>query len=425
MIYRIIFFLFMTTLTFVTPALATFEEVEDAKLKARLAEVLKDQLIDFRLVKLQVDILAKDLVEGQAVLPVVDMKGQLIRATYPAEAFSLRSVEHKGVGVLSSGKTERPDTATVKLPDEQLYQLGKCGQFKEGGEESACGNLTILDQDLTMAMALSIDPENGMSILEPVNTLLGETRYQGIHLVYNLAFVLPIDLECDVDKGFLRASDQLYPNDLMRKQTNVILECDGQFYAQDPATVWSRMDAIWSSVRTVYGLFQAAWHDDWRLYLPVIGHQGWLLGFGPSATNKVDLSREIEETRLYYTFTADDLHHFFVGYDVSGVLGRAGGIGSAAGGIGGGGGHNHAYSEARTTMTHFAMFIVAAHEAGHLLGGVHGDGSVNMCIWPTFCGPSIMLAGSGGAPDTRVPFFSSANSNNMESVISAHLDDWP
>ena len=425
MAFRIIFILLAATFTFITPAQATFEEVEDEKLKARLAEVLKGQLTDFRLVRFQVDLLAKTLVEGQAVLPVVGRKGKLLQAAYPAEGLSLRSPEHKGVGVLSSGKTEKPETTSVPLPDEQLYQLGKCGQFKEGGEEASCGNLTILDQDLTMAISLSIDYQNGMSILEPVNLLLGETQYQGLHLVYNLAFVLPLDLECDVEAGVLEPRESIFPRVDMRKQTNVILECDGQFYAQDPATVWSRMDAIWSSVRTVYGLFQAAWNEDWRLYLPVIGHQGWLLGYGPTTTNKVDLSREIEETRLYYPFTADDLHHFFVGYNVSGVLGRAGGIGSVAGGIGGGGGHNHAYSEARTSMTHFAMFIVAAHEAGHLLGGVHGDGSASMCIWPTFCGPSIMLAGGGGAPDTRVPFFSSTNSDNMEAVIGAHLLDYP
>ncbi len=410
-----------------SPAWATFEEVEDKALKSQVAEVLKGQLKDFRLVNLKVGSLAEGLGGGKAVIPVVDTKGELVEAGYRAERVSLRSPEHKGVAILNSGKTDNPDAKEVGMPGEQIYQLGECGSLKKGGSSAACGNLTILDSSQTMAIFMNIDPVHGMSITEPLNTLLGTNKYEGIHIVYNHAYVIPFDLQCDeVASTSAGHSDTAFDISYLRKTTNVILQCDGQFYGRDPGTAWSRMDAVWSSVQTVYGIFQVAWHDNWRLRFQVIGHQGWLPGFGPTTTNKVDLSSEVKGQRLYSPFTSDDIHHFFVGYDVSSVLGRACGIGTSGGGLGGGGGNNHQYSEARSHMTHFATFIVAAHEAGHVLGGKHGDGDASICIIPSagLCGPSIMLAGGGGAPDGRVPVFSGSNSGNMEAVIDAHLPDY-
>jgi hypothetical protein len=425
MLSRVICLCLTALLACACPAWATFEEVEDKELKAQVAEALKGQLKDFRLVNLKVGEMAQGLNAGKAVIPVVDAKGELVEGGYQAARISLRAPEHKGVAVINSGKTEAPDAKEVGMPAEQIYQLGDCGSLKKGDSSAACGNLTILDGSQTMATIMNIDPSYGMTITEPLNSLLGSNKYESIHIVYNQVYHIPVDLQCDeVAATGDDASEVGFDISYIYKKTNAILQCDGQFYGVNPGTAWSRMDAIWASVQTVYSLFQVAWNEDWRLRIYVIGHQGWLPGFGPTTTNKVDLSNEVKNLRLHSPFTSNDLHHFFVGYDVSGVLGRACGIGTAGGGLGGGSNNNHQYSEARTHMTHFATFIVAAHEAGHVLGGVHGDGSASLCPFPGFCGPSIMLAGGGGAPDGRVPFFSRTNSSNMEAVIDPHLPDY-
>ncbi len=408
------------------PAWASFEEVEDKDIRAQVAEALKGQLKDFRLVNLKVGAVAKDLEGGKAAIPIMTNKGELMEAGYPAVRISLRAPEHNGTAALLSGKSEDPDIKEVGIPDEQIYQLGECGSFEKGGPPAACGNLTILDPSQTMAISMNIDPEHGMSITEPLNTLLGTNKYEGIHIVYNHAYIIPFDLLCEeVASTSASHSDAAFDISYVDKKTDLVLQCDGQFFGQGPHTAWSRMDAVWASVSTVYGLFQAAQNQNWRLRFQIIRHFGWMPGTGPNTTDKEDLSREVKNQHMPSSFTSDDLHHFFVGYDVSGVMGRACGIGSVPGGLGGGGGNNHAYSEALTHWTHFATFIVAAHEAGHVLGGKHEYGDTNICVFPSFCGPSIMLDGSGGHPNGRVPVFSTTASALIASVIFRHLPDGP
>jgi hypothetical protein len=408
------------------PAWASFEEVEDKDLKAKVAEALKGQLKDFRLVNLKVAEVAKGLDGGRAAIPIMTQKGELMAAVYEAKRISLRAPGHNGMADLLSGKSDDPDIKEVSMPAEQIYQLGNCTSMKKGDPSAACGNLTILDPSQTMAIFMSIDPTHGMSIAEPINHLLGTTKYEGIHIVYNHAYTIPFDLLCEeVESTSSDHADAAFNISYIEKKTGLVLACDGQFYGWDQSTAWARLDAIWASVGTVYGLFQITQNENWRLRFEILRHRGFLPGFGPTTTDKAALSREVKNLPMPPEFTSDDLHHFIVGYDVSGVMGRACGIGSVRRGIGGGGGNNHAYSEAFRHWTHFATFIVAAHEAGHLLGGKHGDGSGSICIFPSFCGPSIMLDGAGGLPDTRVPVFSTATSASMAAVIERHLPDGP
>jgi hypothetical protein len=152
----------------------------------------------------------------------------------------------------------------------------------------------------------------------------------------------------------------------------------------------------------------------------------WVNG-GPTTTNKVDLSNEICDPGYFMLtpVTDSELHVFYVGYNVSGVYGRACGIGHGGStSFGGGSGLNSAYFEARSTQSAKTKWVVMAHEVGHLIGGTHGSGSLTGCaggLLSTLCGPSIMPAGSAGAPDTREPYFSDANDTQIIDTLNSVL----
>jgi len=72
------------------------------------------------------------------------------------------------------------------------------------------------------------------------------------------------------------------------------------------------------------------------------------------------------------------------------------------------------------------QWVVMAHEIGHLIGGRHEDGVVTgECaggvLSSTLCAPSLMPAGSAGAPEGRSPFFSNANDANILTTLYSVL----
>jgi hypothetical protein len=65
------------------------------------------------------------------------------------------------------------------------------------------------------------------------------------------------------------------------------------------------------------------------------------------------------------------------------------------------------------SLTLYSRVVVAAHEIGHMLGGLHIHGARHACAatsggWSRICGATLMLGGAGPLPDFRQPFFSNA-----------------
>ena len=93
-------------------------------------------------------------------------------------------------------------------------------------------------------------------------------------------------------------------------------------------------------------------------------------------------------------------------------------------GFGGAAGRNHAFSGALSSYSFKTKWVVAAHELGHLIGGVHSSGVTSGCaggLLNQICGPSIMPAGSAGGPETRQPYFSDANDTRIANVLNSVL----
>ena len=430
MVKRIVLMVLVLLLAAALPAAANFEQIQDERLKGQILEQLKGDVNDLTLLRYDVPALAKSMAEGKALVPLTSEKGDVIKAQVDANSVQVRSKDHPGVAYVMTGKGEDVKAEKVDIPREQNYVIGDCGnqEKRDSRLHTTCGALSILDEKQTMVQGMFVDPELGTSFVEPVGPILQSDKYEGVHIAYNRTQTVPLALNCDLEEpGPAPGSRDFHASALVGKKTNVVLDCDGQFFSADMWTAWSRQDSIHLITHLVYGLLEPILDGVWGLTIPVIQHQGWSLGYGPTTTDKVALSNEISSSsyHIYAPFTNDDLHFFFVGYNVSGVYGRACGIGTAGGGIGGSAGKNHAYAEARTSQSLKTKWVVMAHEMGHLIGGVHGDGDMTGCLGGTsICGPSIMLAGGAGAPEGRQPYFSSANDANITAVIGAHLADW-
>lgn len=416
-------------------------------LQQQVAIALWNDVFDFELVELDMNELSSDLELGNNVsLPVAAPDTDIMWIEeLPSSIVALRPGLFYAYQKMS--QPHFPDIR-VELPMERNYRVGDCTLMEKPLDISSCGALTILDEGKTMISGLVMIPEIGMSFLEPVDMILGGREYPGIHIVYNSKnTVNPITEEeepplppNDDDQFGLFSS---FTNQIESVisfpyyssfTTNIVLDGDQQFYDIDPSTVWQRMDAVYNAVDLVYTHIEP-WSWDWGLQMNIKGMEVWVNG-GPTTTDKVGLTDELVDPNYYliHPVTDEEIHFFSVGYNVSGVYGRAAGIGySGSNAIGGSSGNNHAYSEALTTQSLKTKWVVAAHEIGHLIGGQHGDGaqpSSDECAggwWALFglkgsqslCAPSLMPAGSAGAPDGRSAFFSDANDANIIDTLNA------
>jgi len=409
-------------------------------LEQELVSKLKGDVATFQLIELDMDKLAAGLNREDTVsVPVTGAGGEGITLVSTlSERVFLRDPELSvAIGKMSK-PDEKPSTVPMKLAPERNYRVMVNFPPKEKNESWLYGALTILDDDETMVSGMIMDSELGISFIEPVDIILGTRQNPGLHIVYNIKDTFMFT--CSNEDEEYETSNVGQSNYLNKSSvtslaimptphfyTNIVLDGDQQFYNIDPSTVWSRMESVFNNVDFIYSINEPL-SLDWGLHLTVKGLEVWISG-GPTTTNKVALSNELEDPGyfLIHPVEKDEIHFFFVGYDVSGVYGRACGIGnSGSDWFGGSEGRNHAYAEAMATQSLKAQWVVMAHEIGHLIGGRHEDGVVTgECaggvLSSTLCAPSLMPAGSAGAPEGRSPFFSNANDANILTTLYSVL----
>ncbi len=313
----------------------------------------------------------------------------------------------------------------VALPPEQNFHLGGVACTPSTQESPpACGSLTIINAEQAMVSGLIWEAKLGLGFFEPVDMVLGTPGANpGLHVVYHTTdTVNPFteDEQPPLPDGFVTDPVALADGDDFA--ANIVLDGDQTFYSRDPSTVWQRMDAVFNNVWFIYAIIEPL-SLDWSLDLDIKGMEVWING-GPTATDKIALTNALTDPSYFLIHPVSDqeLHFFFVGYNVTGVYGRAGGIGDPAkSAFGGDPGDNHAYGEARSTQSLKTKWVVMAHEIGHLVGGIHSLGQTTGCAGgylAALCGPSLMPAGGAGAPDTRQPYFSDANDTQITNVLS-------
>ena len=409
----------------------TEEPIDIGDPEDAIREILAGDVFDFHLVQLDMEAIVAGLGEGRIVLPLVNQENELLEAELIAKQIQLR------VDGLREGQLRFGDAVeSVNLSPEQNYRIGDCDEALE--EFTTCGSLTILDGAQIQIGGILVHEDFGLSFFEPVDYFLGGDEYPGLHIFYNLTGTEPTIFEGDDDfiGTFLIPGDGR-PLGLASpvratafKSTSIVLDGDVTFYNINTATVWSRQEEVLNAVAIVYGVIEPLSFENpnisnWGLSLQIKGQEVWVSG-GPTTTNSLALVNVITDPNYFLLnpVNNDELHYLYVGYNVSGVLGRAAGIGSAAG-FGGAQGNNHAFGEARSTQSLKTRWVVMAHEVGHVIGGSHGDGVTPGCTQFFFfipiCGDSIMPAGSASAPANRAPFFSDANDDNIANVLNVVL----
>ena len=427
--------------------------------KEQVREVLGENLTQFELRSFDTRSFVRSGARRPLDLVLPNEKNEMVKLRVSVQEFPGR-VKGLTDAFLKGGGTR---ARTIKLPREMNFQLGKCEK-----RDPTCGNLAVIGKQVE---GFVIDKNIGFALFEPLGTLMkrhGMKRWRGdrsCHLVYNANFHGPLPVE-DYDGDTHNHSDTQGPQsgksgliltgeqvaqDLRSSLANmgnfliepanampfpthipIKLDSDATFYSLSPGTIWSRQLSVINSVRIIYGLIEPLTNGDWSIIFDVEGQETWLPGYGPTTTNKVDLSDEINDPGYYMIHHADndEVSYFFVGYDMStGIAGRAGGICS----FGGDEGHqrNHAWGQQVEDVdggyafaTLFGRIIVATHEIGHMIGALHSDGctGATCCaagLFSFMCGNSIMMSGAAGglAPDFRDPFFTPDNSANIKDCV--------
>ncbi len=405
-----------------------------ADVQAEVAQRLEADVFAFQLVTLDMPTLVEGISAEIIELPFVDRDNGISTQGWPIRPIQLRA-DGLTEGVLRMDESSE----TVTLPPEQNYRFGECAENLE--EFANCGGLTILDEEQTMMSGMFISEDLGITFFEPVDILLGGRQYPGLHVFYNMAGTFDVTFDDDEQpaqedstsvpdqRSVFKVAPITQAQQVVVKSTSIVLDGDVTFYEIDKSTVWSRQESVFNNLALIYGLIEPLSVESpntatWGLSLTIKGQEVWVSG-GPTSTNGTTLINELVDSNylLLTSVNDDELHYLFVGYSVSGLFGKAAGIGTAAGGFGSGAGLNHAFGDGRSSSSFKTHWVVMTHEIGHLLGGIHEDGVINGCTtWLVFfqiCGNSIMPAGSAGAPSSRAAFFSDDNDANIFDVLNA------
>lgn len=403
------------------------------QIRQQVAEILSGDVSRFEVVEVDMAVLVESLEAGRILLPLADPDNQIVELELAAQPVQLRA-EGVTEGGLRSGPGE---VELVPLTQEQNFRIGECVSKEE--EFNGCGSLTILDEGQTMIGGLLVHQELGLTFFEPVDLIIGGRENPGLHIIYNVTGTEVIDFGEGEEPEVIALQPAKAPGmsaDLYLatayRDTNIVLDGDVSFYEIDKSTVWSRQEEVFNAVSIVYGFIEPLSAEspnisNWGLDLDIKGQEVWISD-GPTTTDGDDLIDEITDPNYFLLnpVTDTELHYLFIGYDVTDLYGQAAGIGSSSG-FGGGPGENHAFGDGRSGSSLKTRWVVMAHEVGHLLGGMHGDGVDPGCttffIFWQICGTSIMLGGGAGAPgpDKRAPFFSDANDDNIATVLNSVL----
>ncbi|MEF8795836.1 MAG: M12 family metallo-peptidase [Salinivenus sp.] len=393
---------------------ATQQDSQDdssEELASRVQEVLGSQVGALQIREIQVGQVAQELEAGETTLPLVTPDNEVIETTFQTRPANLRP-DSVDTGILREG----PDThEEVPLPPEQSYVLGERENVRR------IGGITILDEAETMLRGVVRHSDYGLSYIQSVNHLLRTDDYPNRHVIYNVANTEDFDIQ----------DGEAYPsegtNDARRgggaklnvdEPASVVLDGDVDFYTADKNTVWRRQESLFLATQLADGFIEPLSSDTWRLDLSIAGQEVWVSG-GPSTTDNGDLMNELEDPSYYliHSLSEKQMHLFLVGYDVNGLAGRAGGIGSPSGGWGGGSGDNHLFSEALSSRSLHVNRLVLTHEVGHLIGGHHGNSITSGCSG-SMCGRSIM---NHTITRSQEYFYSNANDGEISDVIDAVL----
>ncbi len=398
---------------------------------SQVEEVLGDEVESFTIRELPMNEISAGLDEGSVELPLVDETGQVQNVTLASQSVQLR-VPGLENGVERSGATTDPTIEEVPLPPEQNFTLGTCqGADEVNNETLTCGAVTVLDDDETMLGGMAIHPDVGTTYIQPVDLLLDDTPTSGLHVIYNVVNTPTVtfsDEEQPATASVVRSDLSTQRQDVQashagtQKSTEIVLDGDVEFYQQDPATVWRRQELNVLLARLTYELIEPNSSHTWELDLDIKGQEVWVSG-GPTTTNGPQLNDVLGDPNyfLVHSVEDDELHFFYVGYDMSQFLGHAGGIArSNSTAFGNGSEQNNAWAEAFPRFSLKKESVIVAHEIGHLLGGFHGDGCTS-CSSGSMTGFSLMPAGGAGAATSRDFFFSDANDQNIEAALNSIL----
>lgn len=427
-----------------------FETCETAEaIRGQIESHLGSSLTEYELLLLDNAALLSDLRQGQAVmLPGVDEEGELVTLDLP-------SFEE---AVLSPDLTEftlklgNEESRTVPAEDTDIYRL----DCQQGSGQ--CGMISFLDasgQQLEVAIASN---EHGFTLIESASSLLTNleggvaTAEPGCHVVYNSDFhggfnfaEYPLQGAAFQPAGEVTpafSAEPLASSHRFEATIPIVLDSDHEFYSINSANVWRRQSAIIGFTNLFYGLIEPLSSNNFQLLFEVESQETWMPDFGPTSTDRDVLLDEINDPAYFMLNHPDnnEVSYFFVGYDMDGgIAGKAGGVCNLPGydvTFGSSEDHqnNHAWGQqvqdedaGFAFATLFGRIVVAAHEIGHMIGGIHGDGAAEsdgVCAGgalDSMCGTSLMTGGSGGAPDFREPFFTDTNDENFITCVGDAL----
>lgn len=396
----------------------------------QVEQVLGDEVESFTIRELPMSDISAGLTEGNVELPLVDETGQVQNVTLASQVVQLR-VPGLENGVERSGATTDPAIEEVPLPPEQNFTLGTCrGADEVNNETLTCGAVTVLDDAQTMLGGMAIHPDVGTVYIQPVDLLLDDSPTSGLHVIYNTVNTPAITFsEAEQPAtASIRSDQSTQTHDVQashagtQKSTRIVLDGDVNFYQQDTATVWRRQELNLLLARLTYELIEPNSSHTWQLDLDIKGQEVWVSG-GPSTTDGPQLNNTLGDPSyfLVHSVEDDEIHFFYVGYNVTGLLGRAGGIArSNSTAFGNGSEQNNAFAVDFPRFSLKKESVVVAHEIGHLLGGFHGGGCTS-CSSGSMTGFSLMPAGGAGAATSRDFFFSDANDQNIEAALNSIL----